>query len=147
MDLSFGSEYESFQVELKSFLKEHAQEAPSNQRDYRSEKAVAWQQKLIERGYTARTIPTQYGGYGAEPDILKSRVIADEFAAAKVTAGFGGQGIAMLVPTLLELGTEEQRREIIPPTIRGEMIWCQGYSEPDAGSDLASLRTKRLFRW
>ena len=141
MDLSFGSEYETFQAELKSFLKEHAQEAPSNQRDYRSEKAVAWQQKLIERGYTARTIPTQYGGYGAEPDILKSRIIADEFAAAKVTAGFGGQGIAMLVPTLLELGTEQQRREIIPPTIRGEMIWCQGYSEPDAGSDLASLRT------
>ncbi len=141
MNLSFGSEYESFRAELKSFLEKHASEAPSNQRDYRSEKAVAWQQKLIERGYTARTIPTQYGGYGAEPDILKSRIIADEFAAAKVTAGFGGQGIAMLVPTLLELGTEEQRREIIPPTVRGDMLWCQGYSEPDAGSDLASLRT------
>jgi alkylation response protein AidB-like acyl-CoA dehydrogenase len=141
MDLSFGPEYASFRAEIKSFLDEHASEAPSNQRDYRSQKAITWQQKLIERGYTARTIPQQYGGYGAVPDILKSRIIADEFAAAKVTAGFGGQGIAMLIPTLLELGTEEQRREIIPPTLRGEMLWCQGYSEPDAGSDLASLRT------
>jgi len=141
MDLSYGTDYDSFRGELRSFLDEHASEAPSNQRDYRSEKAVAWQKKLIELGYTSRTVPKRYGGFGAEPDILISRILADEFAAAKATAGFGGQGIAMLIPTLLELGTEEQKREIIPPTLLGEMLWCQGYSEPEAGSDLASLRT------
>lgn len=141
MDLSYGTDYERFRAEVRSFLGQHASEAPSNQRDYRSAKAVTWQQKLIEIGYTSRTVPKQYGGYGAEPDILVSRILADEFAAAKATAGFGGQGIAMLIPTLLELGTEEQRQTIIPPTLRGEMLWCQGYSEPNAGSDLASLRT------
>ena len=54
----------------------------------------------------------------------------------------GGQGIDMLVPTLLELGTEEQKQKYIKPTLHGEIIWCQGYSEPNAGSDLASLQTK-----
>jgi alkylation response protein AidB-like acyl-CoA dehydrogenase len=141
MDLSYGFEYENFRAEIRSFLQQHGDEAPTNQRDYRSEKSLAWQAKLIERGYTARTIPKRYGGFGAAPDILKSRILADEFAAAKITSGIGGQGIAMLIPTLLELGTEEQRMEIIPPTLRGEMFWCQGYSEPEAGSDLASLRT------
>jgi alkylation response protein AidB-like acyl-CoA dehydrogenase len=57
----------------------------------------------------------------------------------------GGQGISMLVPTLLEVGTEEQKRQFIPPTLRGEMLWCQGYSEPGAGSDLASLRTSAVL--
>ncbi|MFT4584363.1 MAG: alkylation response protein AidB-like acyl-CoA dehydrogenase [Gammaproteobacteria bacterium] len=141
MDLSYGTVYETFREEVRSFLQEHGHEAPTNQRDYRSDKALAWQERLIKQGYTARTIPKKYGGAGAEPDILKTRIIADEFAAAKVTSGIGGQGIAMLVPTLLELGTEAQRSEIIPPTLRGELFWCQGYSEPDAGSDLASLRT------
>ena len=86
---------------------------------------------LIERGYTARTIPREYGGHGGEMDILKSRIIAEEFAQAQVPGGLGGQGISMLVPTLLEMGTEEQKRQFIPPTLRGEMIWCQGYSEPE----------------
>ena len=53
----------------------------------------------------------------------------------------GGQGIDMLVPTLLELGSEEQKQKYVRPTLHGEMIWCQGYSEPNAGSDLASLQT------
>ena len=142
MDLSYGEDYERFRVEVKAFLDQHAKDAPSNQRDYRSAKALAWQRTLLELGYTSRTVPKQYGGFGADPDILISRILADEFAAAKATAGFGGQGIAMLIPTLLELGTEEQRKKIIPPTLRGEMLWCQGYSEPNAGSDLASLQTK-----
>lgn len=145
MDLSFGAEYEALRAEIRSFLDKYGSEAPANSRDYRSPRALAWQRKLIEHGYTARSIPKEYGGYGAEPDILQSRIIADEFARAKVSGGLGGQGIAMLVPTLLELGTEEQKREIIPPTLRGELIWCQGYSEPDAGSDLASLRTSAFL--
>ncbi|NIP16676.1 MAG: acyl-CoA dehydrogenase [Pseudomonadales bacterium] len=141
MDLSFGPQYEEFREEVRSFLADNAKSAPRGE-PIRSKKTLAWQQMLIKKGYAARTIPREYGGYGAGPDILKSRIIAEEFAAARVSPGLGGQGISMLVPTLLEMGTEEQKTTFIPPTLRGEMLWCQGYSEPGAGSDLASLSTR-----
>jgi alkylation response protein AidB-like acyl-CoA dehydrogenase len=96
----------------------------------------------VQHGYHSRTIPEAYGGFGAEPDIIKSRIIAEEFGAQRVHRGFNGQGVTMLTPVLLEMGTEEQKKTFIEPTIRAEMIWCQGYSEPGAGSDLASLTTK-----
>jgi alkylation response protein AidB-like acyl-CoA dehydrogenase len=144
MDLSYGPEYEAFRDEVRHFLDQHRKDAPKGE-TLRSPKMLAWQKTLIEHGYAARTIPKVYGGYGAEPDILKSRIIAEEFARAQVSQGMGGQGISMLVPTLLEVGTEEQKREFIPPTLRGEMLWCQGYSEPGAGSDLASLRTSAVL--
>jgi alkylation response protein AidB-like acyl-CoA dehydrogenase len=144
MDLTYGAEYEAFRNEVRSFIDEHRDAAPDGQ-GMRAEKSRAWQAMLIERGYTARTIPREYGGFGGEMDILKSRIIAEEFAQAQVSAGLGGQGISMLVPTLLEMGTEEQKRRFIPPTLRGEMLWCQGYSEPGAGSDLASLRTRAVL--
>ena len=101
-----------------------------------------WQRLLIEKGYFARSIPKEYGGYGGEPDIIKSRIIATEFSKHKVPNAMGGQGIDMLVPTLLEWGTEEQKQKYIKSTLHGETIWCQGYSEPNAGSDLANLQTK-----
>jgi alkylation response protein AidB-like acyl-CoA dehydrogenase len=101
-----------------------------------------WQALLIEQGYTARTIPREYGGHGGEPDILKSRIIAEEFTRAGAPGGLAGQGVSMLVPTLLEMGTQEQKREWIPKTLSGEVLWCQGYSEPGAGSDLANLQTR-----
>jgi len=144
MDLSYGPEYEAFRGEVRLFLDQHRADAPKGE-TLRSPKMLAWQKTLIEHGYAARTIPKIYGGYGAEPDILKSRIIAEEFAQAQVSQGMGGQGISMLVPTLLEVGTEEQKRQFIAPTLRGEMLWCQGYSEPGAGSDLASLRTSAVL--
>ena len=144
MDLSYGPEYETSREEVRGFLKSHADRAPGGE-GQRAKATLDWQRLLIEKGYTARTIPKEYGGFGAEPDILKSRIIGEEFAKAKVSAGLGGQGISMLVPTLLEVGTEEQKRTFIAPTLRGEMIWCQGYSEPGAGSDLASLRTAAVL--
>ena len=146
MDLSFGSEYDSFRDEVKTFLKNNQDKAPKGSARIQDAEAAQqlldWQKLLIENGYTCRTIPKEYGGYGAEPNIIQSRIIAEEFALAKVSQGLGGQGISMLTPTLLEMGTEEQRKEFIRPTIHGEISWCQGYSEPGAGSDLASLRTK-----
>ena len=105
-------------------------------------KRSEWQKILIEKGYFARSIPKEYGGYGGESDIIKSRIIATEFSKNKIPPPMGGQGIDMLVPTLLELGTEEQKKQYIKPTLHGQIIWCQGYSEPNAGSDLASLQTK-----
>ena len=152
MDLNYGSEYKEFTDKLKKFCKKysgvHFSEsskiplAGSFKSGNLKMKRSDWQKLLIENGYFARSIPKEYGGYGGEVDIIKNRIIASEFAKAKVPPPMGGQGIDMLVPTLLELGTEEQKQKYIKPTLHGEIIWCQGYSEPNAGSDLASLQTK-----
>ncbi len=141
MDLSFGPEYEAFRADVRGFLERHKDDYPGPKRPARAD-ALHWQRLLIEHGYAARTIPKAYGGYGGEPDILKSRIIAEEFTRARAPTGMAGQGISMLVPTLLEMGTEAQKQQWIAPTLRGETIWCQGYSEPGSGSDLASLQTK-----
>src|SRR3546814_14900258 len=85
-----------------------------------SSKAVEWQKLLIEHGYAARTIPQEYGGYGAEPDILQSRIIAEEFARARVAGGLANPGISMFVPTLLELGPEEQKRRGSQTTLKAD---------------------------
>tara|TARA_B100001564_G_C20627587_1_gene665442 strand:+ start:319 stop:1545 length:1227 start_codon:yes stop_codon:yes gene_type:complete len=152
MDLNYGSEYKEFTEKLKKFCKKYSGVhfsdsskiplAGSFKSGDLKMKRSDWQKLLIENGYFARSIPREYGGYGGETDIIKNRIIASEFAKAKVPPPMGGQGIDMLVPTLLELGTEEQKQKYIKPTLHGEIIWCQGYSEPNAGSDLASLQTK-----
>ncbi|MCC6707304.1 MAG: acyl-CoA dehydrogenase family protein [Gammaproteobacteria bacterium] len=144
MDLSFGPAYENFRTEVREFIREHGHEAPPRV-DLRAPRTLAWQQRLIEHGYAGRTIAREYGGYGAQADVLEARIIAEEFAAAQVSPGLAGQGIKMLIPTLLHFGSEQQRRDFIRPTLYGEMIWCQGYSEPNAGSDLASLRTHAVL--
>ncbi|WP_411286725.1 acyl-CoA dehydrogenase family protein [Phenylobacterium sp.] len=140
MDLTLTPELAAFRDEVRAFLANHAEDyAGGAAKDPR-----AWQIALIEAGYAARTIPRDYGGYGAEPDILKSRIIAEAFIAAGAPRGIANQGVSMLAPTLLEVGSEDQKRRWIGPTLRGEIIWCQGYSEPGAGSDLASLQTKAV---
>jgi len=140
MDLTPTPEMLAFRDEVRWFLAKHKGEYEAGQpKDPRG-----WQTLLIEHGYAARTIPKAYGGYGAEPDVLKSRIIAEAFIEANAPRGMAGQGISMLVPTLLEVGSEEQKTRWIPPTIRGEILWCQGYSEPGSGSDLASLQTKAV---
>ena len=153
MDLNYSSEYDDFREEVQAFCKDYKglKFVNSDQNPLAIEgedcngpelTRTEWQKVLIDHGYFARSVPKEYGGFGGEPDIIKSRIIAAEFSKAKVPFGMGGQGIDMLVPTLLELGTEEQKQKYIKPTLQGEMIWCQGYSEPNAGSDLASLQTK-----
>ena len=142
MKLDLDPEYEAFRADVAEILSTNAHLAPGpDDKGYKNPKRIAWQKLLIRNGLAARTIPKDCGGYGAEPDILKARIIAEEFARTRIQGPMSGQGIAMLVPTLLELGTEEQKQAYIRPTIEGEMIWCQGYSEPGAGSDLAALRT------
>ena len=141
MDLEYGSDYEKFRKEVKKFIKENEKLNFQNP-TLRSKERVAWQKKLIEQGYFARSIPKEYGGFGGDMDIIKSRIIAEEFSKSPIPKPLGGQGIQMLVPTMLELGNEEQKQAYIKPTLHGEMIWCQGYSEPNSGSDLASLQTK-----
>ena len=158
MDLNYGTEYEDFTKEVQKFCKKYSgviitnkkggaltslsSVASSDKSDGLKVTRSEWQKILIKNGYFARSIPKEYGGFGGDIDIIKSRIIATEFASNKVPPPMGGQGIDMLVPTLLELGTEEQKQQYIKPTLNGDMIWCQGYSEPNAGSDLASLQTK-----
>ena len=144
MDLSYSPEYEAFRAEIRAFAEKHGAQAPRGGMAATMAGAREWQKLLIAHGYAARTIPKEYGGYGAEPDVLKSRIIAEEFIALGLPMGMAGQGISMLVPTLLELGSKEQKKKFIGPTLRGEIIWCQGYSEPGAGSDLASLTTRAV---
>ncbi len=140
MDLEYSHEHQAFRQEVQTFLADNKQRSPTVRRGKPTREQIEWQQLLIENGYAARTIPKEYGGFGAEPDILKSHIIAEEFAKARVVPGHSGDN--RLVPTVLELGTEEQKQKYVVPSVRGEMSWCQGYSEPGSGSDLASLTTK-----
>jgi len=140
MDLSFGNEYTDFREEVRGFIEQYKDRQPLSGDN--SMTPLAWQKVLIENGYHSRTIASEYGGFGAEPDIVKSRIIAEEFSRERMNTGLGGQGISMLVPVLLEMGSEEQKQQFVRSTIHGETVWCQGYSEPGAGSDLASLTTK-----
>lgn len=145
MDLTYTQEYLEFEKKVEDFCLNYKDINIVNTPTEGSKKSISraeWQNLLIENGYFARAIPKEYGGFGGEPDILKSRIIATQFAKHKIPSPMGGQGIDMLVPTLLELGTEEQKKQYIKPTLEGSMIWCQGYSEPNAGSDLAALQTK-----
>jgi alkylation response protein AidB-like acyl-CoA dehydrogenase len=136
MDLSYSPKYEAFRHEVRDFLEKNRDRASSGSLVLRvgekNAKAIEWQKILIEHGYAARTIPREYGGYGAEPDLLERVIIDEEFNRAAISRGIGGQGPDMLVPTLLEHGSEEQKRAWVGPTIRGEVVWCQGYSEPNA---------------
>src|SRR5476649_2583867 len=105
MDLNETSEMAAFRGEVRGFL-------TARRGDFAGGAAKdpkAWQGELIAHGYAARTIPKAYGGYGAEPDILKSRIIAEEFIAAGAPRGIANQGVSMLVPTLLEVGSEDQK--------------------------------------
>ncbi|MAG32179.1 MAG: acyl-CoA dehydrogenase [Deltaproteobacteria bacterium] len=144
MDLSYGEGSERYREQVREFIEENLDRAPRGHGvlgGRASEELRVWQRLLIERGYAARTIPSEYGGYGGEVDILKTIIVGEEFIHAGLLGGISGPGVNMLVPTLLEHGAEEQKNRWIKPTIRGELVWCQGYSEPGAGSDLASLQT------
>ncbi|MEL0047875.1 MAG: acyl-CoA dehydrogenase family protein [Gammaproteobacteria bacterium] len=110
---------------------------------YRTDAAIEWRDRAVTRGWTAPTWPTQYGGGGLDAEHHK--VLAEEMARIKALPAATGMGVAMIGPTILELGTEEQRQRHIPKIVTGEVHWCQGYSEPGAGSDLAGLQTKAVL--
>ncbi|MEW6299720.1 MAG: acyl-CoA dehydrogenase family protein [Thermodesulfobacteriota bacterium] len=101
-----------------------------------------WLEVMAERGWTAPEWPAQYGGGGLTKD--EAKILREELAALKLPPPLVGFGLTMIGPTLLEYGNEEQKREHLPKIVRGEIRWCQGYSEPGAGSDLASLQTRAV---
>ncbi|RAK64895.1 acyl-CoA dehydrogenase family protein [Phenylobacterium kunshanense] len=101
---------------------------------------LLWKQRMGEKGWGVPTWPKAYGGGGLSA--AQARIVNQEIDRIGAYNPIMGMGVSMFGPTLLEYGTEEQKQRHIPPIVRGELRWCQGYSEPGAGSDLASLQTK-----
>ncbi len=99
-----------------------------------------WLERMAERGWTVPTWPTEYGGAGLSTEEFV--VLVEEMRRIDARPPLMGMGTTMIGPTLLEMGTEEQKARHLPAIARGELAWCQGYSEPGSGSDLASLRTR-----
>ena len=102
----------------------------------------AWQRTMAEHGFAGLTYPTELGGRGGEP--WMERIFAEEAAGYQASSGFIASTIAMLGPTLMKWGTDEQRTELLPRLLSGEDAWCQLFSEPGAGSDLAGLACRAV---
>ena len=103
-----------------------------------------WLEVMAERGWTAPEWPTQYGGGGLSKE--EAKILRQEMATLRLPEPLSGFGLTMIGPTLLQYGTEEQKREHLSKIVRGEIRWCQGYSEPGSGSDLASLQTRAVLQ-
>jgi alkylation response protein AidB-like acyl-CoA dehydrogenase len=154
MDFAFTAEEEAFRQELRSWLAENLPQAwregwrppedtPEEERFLRG-----WQRRLAEGGWAGIAWPKAYGGRGAT--LIEQVIYQEEMARAEAPGQINGIGIGMVGPLLMQIGTEEQKRRYIPKMLNGEEVWCQGYSEPDAGSDLAALRTRAVLdgdRW
>jgi alkylation response protein AidB-like acyl-CoA dehydrogenase len=108
--------------------------------EFKSEDQKLWLERMAERGWTAPTWPTEYGGGGLSRD--EAKVLREEMRAINARSPLDSFGIWMLGPALLKYGSEEQKKKYLPEITRGEIRWCQGYSEPNSGSDLASLQTR-----
>ncbi len=142
---------DEFRSEARDFLKANCPESMRNKavhfedayEIYNTKDAALWRDRMAERGWTAPMWPTEYGGGGL--DYESNRVLQEEMAALKALPPSAGMGLAMIGPTLLEFGTEEQRQRHLPKIVSGEVHWCQGYSEPGSGSDLASLQTRAVL--
>src|SRR5271157_5731435 len=146
MDLQFTSEEEAFRLKVRGWFAENMPTSGlTADREGRDDKtwlarAKAWQRRLYDAGYVALSWPKEYGGQAMDP--VRQAIVNDEMVRARAPYMVGMLGIAMLGPTLITWGTEEQKRRYLPRVLTAEEIWCQGYSEPGSGSDLASLRTR-----
>jgi alkylation response protein AidB-like acyl-CoA dehydrogenase len=136
VDLRYPPEAEAFRLDVREFVAAHRSVADDVDR---------WRALLHERGLLGITWPREYGGGGRSR--VDQVVLAEEFARAGVPTGspFDNFGIKMVGNTLLRWGTDAQRTEHLPRILRGDERWCQGYSEPDAGSDLAALTTRAVL--
>jgi acyl-CoA dehydrogenase len=107
---------------------------------FKSDDQKRWLENMAERGWTAPTWPREYGGGGLSRD--EAKILREEMRAINARSPLDSFGIWMLGPALLKYGSEEQKKKYLPEITRGEIRWCQGYSEPNSGSDLASLQTR-----
>jgi acyl-CoA dehydrogenase len=129
---------------MRTFMPENEQVAGGKQAKYVRPEQKQWLDRMAAKGWTAPTWPKQYGGGGLSND--EALILEEEMQDLACRSPLRGMGLSMLGPVLLEYGTEEQRQTHLPPIIRGDIRWCQGYSEPEAGSDLAGLRTRAVLQ-
>jgi alkylation response protein AidB-like acyl-CoA dehydrogenase len=145
MDLTYPADAEAFRGEVRAWLTENLpdgwfDEGFSMDNETKLEFQKNWTRKLFEGGWICATWPTEYGGRGLTT--MQGVVLSEEFhnAGAPLRADFFGD--TLVGPTILQWGTEEQKKFFLPKILSGEIAWCQGFSEPDAGSDLAALATR-----
>ncbi len=144
MDLTYPADAEAFRAHIRDWLVQNLPEGwfepgfalTGQQRAAFNE---SWTEKLFEGGWICAGWPTEYGGKGLS--LLEQVVLNEEFARAGAPMRADFFGDTLVGPTILQWGTEEQKREFIPGILRGSIGWCQGFSEPNSGSDLASLKT------
>jgi len=144
VDLNDTPEQASFRAEVRSWLEQHAAQAPPRSGSYEDSEYVnsrrAWQRKLAEAGLAGVTWPREYGGQGRGP--IEQVTVNQEIARAEAPGILDVIGIGMLGPCLIAHGSEEQKARHLGPMLHGDEVWCQMFSEPAAGSDLAAVQTR-----
>jgi alkylation response protein AidB-like acyl-CoA dehydrogenase len=153
MQLTFDAEAEAFRAEIRQWLVDNLPagwveaaergEALEMTGAEREEFNQLWPKRLFAGGWICATWPAEYGGKGLSTQ--QGVVLAEEFARVKAPLRADFFGDTLVGPTILQWGTEEQKKEFLPKILSGEMRWCQGFSEPDSGSDLASLKTAAVL--
>ncbi|HEX3461468.1 MAG TPA: acyl-CoA dehydrogenase family protein [Acidimicrobiales bacterium] len=145
MDLDYPADVEPFRAEIRAWLVENLPDdwgtpgfsmTPAEKKAFNQE----WTKKLFEGGWICASWPKEYGGKGLS--LMESVVLNEEFARAEAPLRADFFGDTLVGPTILQWGSEEQKQQFIPRILNGTIAWCQGFSEPDAGSDLASLKTR-----
>jgi alkylation response protein AidB-like acyl-CoA dehydrogenase len=142
MDLTYPPEAEAFRAEIRTWLDEHLPADWGTRemtREEREKFSASWNEQLFEGGWICASWPKEYGGKGLST--MDAVVLNEEFAKAGAPLRGDFFGDTLVGPTILQWGTDEQKRQFLPGIMRGMIAWCQGFSEPEAGSDLAALRT------
>ncbi|HWE67645.1 MAG TPA: acyl-CoA dehydrogenase family protein [Acidimicrobiales bacterium] len=144
MDLNFTDEQERFRTEARAWLAAHVPAAPLPSLDTPPgfEAHRAWERTLFDDRWSVVSWPAEYGG--RDVGIMEWLVFEEEYYRARAPTRVSQNGIFLLAPTMLEYGTPEQKARFLPPMAAGDEIWCQGWSEPDAGSDLAGIRSRAV---
>jgi alkylation response protein AidB-like acyl-CoA dehydrogenase len=148
VDLTYPPEAEEFRLEIRRWLSDNlpdgwGEPGFSMSRDERRAFNEAWTAKLYEGGWICASWPEEYGGKGLT--LLQQVVLNEEFARVEAPLRADFFGDTLVGPTILQWGTEEQKKEFLPRILSGTIAWCQGFSEPNAGSDLASLKTRAVL--
>lgn len=144
MDLTHSDADEAFRAEARAWLRAHvpAEPPPSLETEEGFAAHRAWEAELAADRWSVVDWPARYGGRDA--GLVRWLLFEEEYYAAGAPGRVGQNGVSLLAPTLLAHGTEEQRARVLPPMATGEVVWAQAWSEPEAGSDLASLRSRAV---
>ena len=151
MDFQYTPEQDAFRLRVRSWLAEHLpselkvedamdERVAPNREIF--DRRMAWHKQLYQAGWIGLAWPREYGGQGAE--LMEQIIYNEEYAHARAPILPGYVGLGLAGPTIAQWGSEEQKQYFLPRILQGELVWCQGYSEPGSGSDLASLQTRAV---